>query len=261
MKFLTSNLCCVSLLYTLIGLKCIYYCTTCKWLNINMMTKFLLLICGLLVYSTLLGQELTTSTILASGNTINNNGITINVSVGEAVIDFCANGVSSLNIGFNNPSMYELKGNLQYDNQSLTPLQNSIVLLVQNNQVVRGSLTNSNGYFHITDLLPGFYVVSGSSSLPLGGLNSVDALLILKHFVNLTPLYGLKIKAGDLDGSGVINSVDALMVTKRFVGMIFSFPVGDWQFEKPELQITSPGIYILNHKGICSGDVNGDHIP
>ena len=126
-------------------------------------------------------------------------------------------------------------------------------------------------YEGTTDTLEG-YVVYDSDTIPAGQpytiaktelypqaetnepwqkVNSTDALLILKHFVHLDTLTGLRKEAADVNGDLYINSVDALFTAKRFVGQLLTFTTKDYIFEQKVL--TTAGNYCIF--GRCKGDV------
>jgi hypothetical protein len=110
---------------------------------------------------------------------------------------------------------------------------------------------NPTGAINIT-LQKGWYNILIETDEPWANVNSVDALLILKHFVQLNTLTGLKKSCADLDGNHAINSTDALMTMRRFVQLINNFPVGDWKFET---SVVNQTINITLY-GRCVGDVN-----
>ncbi len=153
-----------------------------------------------------------------------------------------------------------INGTLSYHNSILSPLTNCQVNLMQNGIQVQTSTTDAAGAFSFSGLSPGNYSFTVSIPKAWGGGNSVDALLIMQHFVGMATLSGLPLLAGDVINPGAINSVDALTVMKRFVGMITSFPVGDWIVENQSLTITDSNIS-MQLKAICTGDVNTSFIP
>ncbi len=153
-----------------------------------------------------------------------------------------------------------VSGQLVYDNVDQTPLPESPVYLIVENTIIQQTNTDSQGNFTLTSLPPGDYILTAGTSAGFGGVNSVDALLIMKHFVGLETLTGLRLQAANLNQDGSVNSIDALMAMKRFVGMITSFPAGDWIFEGYTIAVQNTTI-VQNLKGICSGDVNGSYIP
>ncbi|MBP7848659.1 MAG: PKD domain-containing protein [Lentimicrobiaceae bacterium] len=115
--------------------------------------------------------------------------------------------------------------------------------------------SDTSGLILTGPIWPGAMNIQGGSSLPWGGVNSTDALLILRHFVGLDTLEGLPLKAADTDGAGFINATDALMVAQRFAGWIPHFSASDWIFEDTVVQMVS-GHHAFIIKGICRGDVN-----
>ncbi|MCX6270614.1 MAG: hypothetical protein NTU44_05230 [Bacteroidetes bacterium] len=155
---------------------------------------------------------------------------------------------------------FVVSGNLTYNNTSGTPLNNTTVTLYQGIQALQYTSTNGAGAFSFNEINPGSYQLKASCDKSWGGCNATDALLIMKHFVELAPLSGLKLKAADLDGSGYVNTIDALKDMQRFVGLIETFPVGDWVFDNPEINVIA-GDLTQNFKGLCYGDVDGSYLP
>ena len=175
------------------------------------------------------------------------NNITINASFinGNISVGTCSN----------------LTGILSYNNTASTPMTNTTVTLKQGGITVNQVTTSSSGNYTFANLANGTYITGGSCTKPWGGVNSSDALLILKHFVNTISLTGLRKIAADVDGSGYINSSDALFAAKRFVNIVTSFPIGDWVFEKDSVHITGTGNLVQNLKALTAGDVDGSFTP
>ncbi|HRY33051.1 MAG TPA: dockerin type I repeat-containing protein, partial [Bacteroidales bacterium] len=94
-----------------------------------------------------------------------------------------------------------------------------------------------------------------------GGINSIDALLILQHFTGLQYLSGLRLLAADVNTSNYVNASDALLVQRHFVELITTFPAGDWIFDEPAFSIGPEDILLINLYGLCFGDVNGSFSP
>lgn len=156
------------------------------------------------------------------------------------------------------PQMGSISGLVTYDNQAQSPLPNTRVYLKDANQaVVDSTITDAGGNYSFTGRTPGNYHLEATTSISWGGGNAVDGLLIMKHFVGMIQLQGLRLKAADLDANNFVNAVDGLLVMKRFVGMLFSFPLGNWSFENPEVVVTAGNNTVVNIKGICNGDVDG----
>jgi|GEM_PF-5271394 hypothetical protein len=160
---------------------------------------------------------------------------------------------------FHTPPLSEIKGHVYYDNQALSPMASTTVLLYSGDTLISGTLTNQEGYYHFTGLAPGSYHLGGNTTQTWGGVNSADAMIIMQHFVHYLTLTGFRAQAADVTGSSGINALDALTVARRFVGLIPGFPVGDWLFETPTIIIPFSGSYTKDFKAICYGDVNGSN--
>ena len=119
--------------------------------------------------------------------------------------------------------------------------------------------TNANGNYSFT-VPSGEYHLTFVTNHAWGGVNSIDGLIIIKDFVGLDTLNGLKDIVADINGDGYLNSIDALLILKRFVGQLNSFIVSDWEFEKPDILVNDNNI-LQDIKGLCAGDVNGSYIP
>jgi hypothetical protein len=155
----------------------------------------------------------------------------------------------------------EINGFIRYDNQANSPLGGVTVRLMLGPVILSTTTTDESGYYSFYDVLPGTYTLRCSSDKTWGGANSVDALLILKHFTGISVLNPLRLTAGDIDASSNVNSLDALNISKRFVGLIDNFSKGDWIFDNPAVTIADYQDMMLNIKGICRGDVNGSYNP
>ncbi|MEI6574835.1 MAG: T9SS type A sorting domain-containing protein [Bacteroidota bacterium] len=152
-------------------------------------------------------------------------------------------------------------GYVKYDNAVKTPLSGINVILLNSLGVhLDSTMTNSTGYYELTGITNGNYSLLLKTDRPWMLQNATDALLILKHFVQIAPLTGVRLKAANVDGQGPANSTDALLVAKRFTGQVTSFNIGNWVFETVNFSIPST-VYQHNIKGLCSGDVNGSSIP
>ena len=116
------------------------------------------------------------------------------------------------------------------------------------------------GAYQYNNLWNATYNLVPTITKPWGGINSTDALAVMKHFVGLIYLNGIHLKAGDVDNTGYVNSADALMTQKRYIGMITSFPAGDWTWEEDDVVLY--GINVdYSFQALCFGDVNGSYNP
>jgi M6 family metalloprotease-like protein len=154
-----------------------------------------------------------------------------------------------------------ISGTVSYFNAGITHLDSTIVSLKQGNTTVQQTTVNGAGVYTFSNVSNGSYTLSATSTKKWGGVNATDALLIMKHFVGMTLLTGLKQKAGNCDLNPIINSVDALMAQKRGINVISSFPAGNWTFTTPSVNVPVPGVYTQNISGLCVADVNGSYVP
>lgn len=192
------------------------------------------------------------------------NGMFFPVELGTFVItytytDNCGTYTATSEIEVVEGAIYNITGQVTYDNNVATVMNNITVHLTSGGTTIDAQ-TDANGNYAFNLLAPGTYTVSASSTKPWGGVNSADALLIMKHFVGITPLTGLRLLAADVNGLNGVNSVDALLCAKRFVNQINSFPVGDWIFEVKDVTIVNSD-QVNNFKALCYGDVNGTYTP
>ena len=153
---------------------------------------------------------------------------------------------------------HSVTGNIHYYNSVSTNLSNTFVFLENTvNGAYFSSLTDIYGSFIFPGIPDGNYALNASPTV-WGGVNATDALLILKH--PAPPLTGLKLEAGDVNGSGYVNASDATLVLQRSVHLINSFPSGNWYFETTEVGVEGGNVDI-DFDGICYGDVNGSFNP
>ncbi|MCX6272802.1 MAG: dockerin type I domain-containing protein [Bacteroidetes bacterium] len=156
----------------------------------------------------------------------------------------------------------KISSTLRYNNNAQTPLSNSTVYLkTQTGVILDSTTTDLQGNGQFCGVENGDYFLTARTTKPTGGINNTDALIILRHFMGYSQLTGLKKKAADCNGSGYINTTDALLVQKRFMGLSPDFSGGNWVFEEPTITISSSSTYVVNIKGLCMGDVNGDNTP
>jgi hypothetical protein len=122
----------------------------------------------------------------------------------------------------------QITGTLVYDNNLQAPLPLvQIVLKDSNGLAIDTCLTSDQGFYYFQVYHTGSYSLSLSPPQPWNGVNSMDALRIIRHFVGTEPLTGLALKAADVNNNYYVNTSDALIVLKRFVAMQSSFLAGD----------------------------------
>ncbi len=154
-----------------------------------------------------------------------------------------------------------INGVLSYKNAQSTPLGAGTIHLIRSGNLLATTGVNSDGSFSFSDIPPGPVTLQAEPSLSWGGVNSLDALLALKHFTGISTLTGLNRKAADVDGNGYINSIDALWISKRFVAIVNYFPVGNHVAENPELNLSGLSPHNVNLKILNTGDTDGSYIP
>lgn len=155
----------------------------------------------------------------------------------------------------------QVTGTFKYNNTPQTPMTNSIVECRDaNNVVLLTAQTDATGTYSMSGMTNGTYTVTGVTSKPWGGVNSVDALGIARSFTGAAPLVGLRVKAADVNGSNTINSLDALTTSRRFSGSIATFTVGNWAYEAVPTTVAG-GVTTRNIMALAYGDVNGSYQP
>ncbi|MCK4306458.1 MAG: hypothetical protein KAY24_19610, partial [Candidatus Eisenbacteria sp.] len=119
--------------------------------------------------------------------------------------------------------------------------------------------TDAGGEYAFDSYPQGNYTLSISKSDDLGGINSIDALKVIRHSTGLELLDDpYKERAADVTGDDQINAFDAIKIVRAAVGLEM-LPSGDWAFD-PDSVVFEP----LEHNveadfiAIRMGDVNGD---
>ena len=155
-----------------------------------------------------------------------------------------------------------VSGQVQYLNNAHTALSDVKVYLCSADDIVLDSTnTLPDGHYRFCGLQEGPYSLKIACTAATGGINNIDALVILRHFAEIQPLTGLNFQASDVNGSGYVNSLDALMVQRRYVELINTFPAGDWIFEQASFTIDPQQTLIIHIFGLCKGDANGSFSP
>lgn len=152
-------------------------------------------------------------------------------------------------------NMKGIYGSIYYDDINQTKMDS---VIVNTNNLY--DTTNNKGWYNLPIDTTNNYHIDLTINNPFGGINSVDALFALKHFVSLDTLSGLQLIAGDVNSSGFINATDALLIAQRSVGVITSFPGGDWVCDDVTV---NHNISTFTHKEninvLCMGDLNGSY--
>jgi hypothetical protein len=162
------------------------------------------------------------------------------------------------------PMNNSLTGIVLYDNLYQTPLHGYTIDLVSlDSTIILTTQTNINGNFYFNNIPVGIYSINGTSNKPWpwGTVNSVDALVVAKHFVKIDTLQGLPLMVGDVDKNGAVNSTDALRISQRFTGLINNFIAGDWLMESDTIIVQENDFYFKTYKCLVMGDVNRSYNP
>lgn len=131
--------------------------------------------------------------------------------------------------------------------------------------------TDSAGAYRLNNLTGGPYTVMpsktddvlGSDGRPRG-INGFDAARVAQHAVNLNPLNGCNLVAGDANGDGQVNGFDAALIAQSAVGINNAqSKVGTWKFtpDKREYSTVSGEQTGQNFTAVLVGDVSGDWRP
>lgn len=151
-------------------------------------------------------------------------------------------------------------GFVRYDNTTQTPMTNTTVRLLQNQQIIETQTTDANGAFAFSQVANGSYNLDFSTSKPWGGITATDALLTARHGSFVSLLTGLRLKAADVNNSSSVNTTDALQISRRQTTIINAFAAGDWVFDLVALIVLNDTQQVIA-KALCVGDVNGSNTP
>ncbi|MHC1707709.1 MAG: dockerin type I repeat-containing protein [Bacteroidales bacterium] len=162
----------------------------------------------------------------------------------------------TVTVHVDSPPGAALSGTLLYFSTATQPLDTVIVILMKDDAIFDTAWTNLQGHYAFSFVPSGTYSIACLSTISWGGVNSADALIILKHYVGMLTLSGMLFEAADVNNSGSLNTIDALMVARRFSGYLDAFPVGNWTYNFPSSLEIGTDDTVLNFRGICYGDVN-----
>ena len=159
------------------------------------------------------------------------------------------------------PTGYSISGIISYPNTANTPL-NDIQLQLKDNSgtVISSTSSDQAGNYSFSGIANGNYTIEATSAKPWGGVTASDVLLYKKHVANITPLTGIFLASGDVNGSGGLSASDILLIRKRIALILNSFSTGDWLFN-PQPVSVSNGNATVNFNGLTYGDANGSYVP
>ncbi len=139
-----------------------------------------------------------------------------------------------------------MSGTVKYANTGANPMKNaSMVIKDFGGTTIASTTTNTSGVYAFGSFASGNYQMTITPSNVWGGVNSTDALGILNHFAQITPLTGMKLAAADVNVSHTINGTDVLFVMKRYTGLITSFPAGNYLYNSSSVLLTATWLPII----------------
>ncbi len=164
------------------------------------------------------------------------------------------------NVVLSSGPFYTLSGHVYYDNAGSSPVP-GVKVIISSTSGLDSATTDNTGLYNFDNVLPGSYTISLSKASGWGSVNSTDALVAAKHFLNQVSLDSLQQKAADVNGNGQVNSTDALMICNRFISKINSFNIPDWIFSGSNQVTISSQNVTADFKAIAAGDVNSSLVP
>ena len=154
-----------------------------------------------------------------------------------------------------------LSGDVWYANSAMTQLDGATLEIFDFiGTPIASAVANGIGHYAFSSIASGNYTMDITPSNSWGGVNSTDALMILRHFAHLDTLVGVELAAADVNVSQTVNGTDALFVMKRYSSMISSFPSGDWLYNSANLAVNG-NLVTNDFEMLCFGDVNSSYTP
>jgi len=225
---------------------------------------------GLMYWSNLHLAKAQWATVSAGG-TDTVGGLTISSSLGEWDVQTLDYPGGQIQMGVQQPYRMpwlqtRLTGSLLYGNAAATPLVGTEVQLRQGAQLLASALTNAGGQFDLGMVDTGQYQLTYQNPTPWRGVNSTDALSVLRHFTNGIQLQGLYRQAADVNARNLINAMEAQTIARRTIRLVNQFAAGDWLYDRSGVGIsaqTTPqnSTMVLPITALCYGDVNGSYTP
>ena len=154
-----------------------------------------------------------------------------------------------------------MSGTVKYANTIASPMKNAAMVVKDfSNATINTTSTNTSGVYTFPSMASGDYKMTITPANPWNGGNATDALNILKHFAQITPLTGMKLAAADVNASHSVNGTDALLVMERWATMISSFPAGDYLYHYDTVIMNGSNV-TGNIDMLCFGDVDASFTP
>lgn len=203
---------------------------------------------------------------VSSGGTDTLGRYVLNTSIGELLVDDVSAGRYHYKFGVQQPYRgwegARVRGTLRYPSLNPVALSGVQVSLKKNGQTVASTTTLSQGQFDLGLVDSGLYTLEYATTQPWRGVNSSDALMVMRHFSGIQLLSGIRLLAGDVGRRGFVNGQDALNIARRVVREIQAFVAGDWVHDIRNLSIANGDTaFQLPVNSLCYGDVNASFFP
>ena len=124
-------------------------------------------------------------------------------------------------------------------------------------------LSDAEGSYAFLPYPVGNYVLNIAKTDDTGGINSLDAIKVIRHSIGAEPLNNpYRLIAANVNGDAFINALDAIKIVRAAVGLE-GLVTGDWKFVPDSLvfQPLNGNMPNQNFISIRMGDVNGDWTP
>jgi hypothetical protein len=175
---------------------------------------------------------------------------------------------------------YHISGSVRYENNPKTPL-NGLKITLKKDDLFQASInTNPSGFYDFGGLVNGNDSLEVSSAHPSGqwqtwgGVNNTDALIVLNHINNVTPLVVnppvVRITADVKSPHPVIGTNDYLALRQAAKAPTTGynyFDIPKWVFSGTSVATGLDNITLdcgdvtRDISGLCAGDVNGSYTP
>lgn len=208
---------------------------------------------------------------VSAGGTDTVGGVIISSSLGEWYVQSIDFADGQIQFGVQQPYhvpflQTRVIGSLLYSNNASTPLVGTVVELHRDGQIRASAITDVGGGFDLGMVDTGLYQLSFVNPAPWRGVNSTDALGVLRHFAGQYLLQGLYVRAADVNARNMVNAFEAQSIARRTIRLVNQFTAGDWLYDQDALLI-APQSTLQNTpislpiKTLCYGDVNGSYSP
>ncbi|MBE0663271.1 MAG: hypothetical protein IH597_12500 [Bacteroidales bacterium] len=161
------------------------------------------------------------------------------------------------------PGGFMVSGYLEYANQANTPLANSEVHLKSSDglSILETTTTDVDGYYEFLNVADGDYMLDASTSIPWGGVNIFDAIIIANAAPGTYVPGTLVFKVANVNADATVNVFDAIIISNSLPPNAFvpAWTAPLWAFENPQITV-SGGDVSVNIKGLSSGDVNASYV-